>query len=120
MDPFPWVVYQLLSYSPGSWFLFLAIAALTGYFGRLLGILTGHVLIAALILCLDFLWIQAAMAAPGWDGSPDQDAVFLFGVVLRIVMINTCLLPISVGSMIASHRRENPKEQPAPELTRPD
>lgn len=112
--------YQLLTYSPMSWFLFVAIAALTGYFGRLLGILAGQILIAALILFFDFLWIRAEMAAPGWDGSPDQDAVFLFGVVLRIVMINTCLLPISVGSMIAAHRREHPEQRPAARLTLPD
>ena len=32
---------------------------------------------------LDFAWIRAEMDRPDWDGSPDQDAVFMFGMLLR-------------------------------------
>lgn len=120
MDPFPWVVFQLMSYSLGNWCLFVAIAVLAGYFGRLPGILAGHVVTAVLIAALDVSWIQSEMAAPGWDGSPDQDFGFLIGVVLRILLINAFLLPVGVmTALIAVHRRKLMEENPASKVSLP-
>jgi len=45
---------------------------------------------------LDFAWIREEMAKPEWDGAPDQDAVFLIGMMLR-VLIGSMLL---IGSFI--------------------
>ena len=41
---------------------------------------------------LDYVWLRDAMAAPGWDGTPDADALFMFGVFLRIACVSVLLL----------------------------
>ena len=49
----------------------------------------------AAVVVLDVRWIQAEVHNPVWNGQPDQDIVFTIGVVLRILLINTSLLPLS-------------------------
>jgi len=56
----------------------------------------GHIVIAGIVMFLDVRWIQVEMSQPGWDGVPDMDAVFFAGLILRIVVINTVLLPIAL------------------------
>ena len=91
-----WALSELASYGLWPWVLFLAIATSTAYLLRLPGVLLGHLLVAGAVVYLDVQWIQAEMAKPGWNGQPDQDFVFLLGVVARIVLVNTVLLPVSV------------------------
>jgi hypothetical protein len=43
------------------------------------------------------------MHRPGWDGQPDQDFVFMIGVLIRIVLINT-LLRVAAPPRL-NHRR---------------
>ncbi|MCE9603746.1 MAG: hypothetical protein K8U03_02460 [Planctomycetia bacterium] len=65
-------------------------------FGGLLGTLGGHVLVACAVVALDVAWIQSEMHNPNWDGAPDADLVFFFGVIVRVVLINTVLLPFAI------------------------
>ncbi|MGZ0173025.1 MAG: hypothetical protein ACKVHE_26110 [Planctomycetales bacterium] len=81
MLPVEILFYQLTTYSIGNWMVFLTIAVLFAYFGGILGIIAGHIITAVFVCISDVLWVQSVMAAPGWDGTPDQDFVFLFGTV---------------------------------------
>ncbi len=104
---------QLLVYGIAGWLLFVAVAFCGARFGGWLGIIGGHILVAVIIAYLDIRRIQAVMSAPGWNGVPDMDLVFEIGLLLRIVLVNTLLLPISIfafrqrflhhGSRVATH-----------------
>ena len=99
-------VLQLASY--GLFLVvFLGIAYYSAFRWGIGGMLAGHFVIAALITFLDVTWVQIAMNADGWDGAPDMDLVFMFGLLIRIVLTNTLLLPvIFVALRIRSASRE--------------
>jgi hypothetical protein len=65
---------------------------------RVPGVFLGHVLVAIAVGVLDVQWIQSEMRKPGWDPGvgPDQDFVFMIGVILRVLLINTVLLPVNI------------------------
>src|SRR5512133_2312878 len=102
-----WALSQIASYGVLPWLAFVSVAALTAYLLRTPGVLLGHLLVAGAVVYLDVQWIQAEMAKPGWNGQPDQDFVFLLGVVARIVLVNTVLLPVSVLALRL--RRRTPR-----------
>jgi len=91
-----WFLSQLVSY---GFFTLLAVVVCAYVFARKGGwpaVILGHLGIAALIIVLDIRWIQEEMSRSDWNGSPDMDIIFSFGVFLRILLINTLLLPISL------------------------
>jgi hypothetical protein len=90
------LISQLLSYSILTWLGFIAVAFIAARYLGWPGVILGHIALAAVIFGLDYRWIQSEMAKPGWAGQPDMDAVFFIGVLIRIILINTVLLPISV------------------------
>jgi 4-amino-4-deoxy-L-arabinose transferase-like glycosyltransferase len=94
-----WVFLQLVSYGVWPWLLFVAIALASAYLLRVPGIFFGHLLVAIAVVVFDVQWIQSEMRKPGWDGQPDQDLVFMTAMVLRIVLVNMTLLPISILAM---------------------
>lgn len=106
-----WALSQLCSYSVIAWFTFISMTLTAAYFGHGWGIIVGHVLVAFTVLWLDMRWIQAEMDAPGWDGVPDMDIVFQIAVLLRVILINTVLLPISLSSRWFSLRHTKAKPQ---------
>ena len=53
-------------------------------------------IVAALVFYLNASWIEAEMAKPGWDGSPDLDIVFLIAVLLRIALVSIVLSPVAI------------------------
>lgn len=83
----------------GLWWLpFVAMAFVSArYFGRR-GIIVGAVGLAILIYILDSMWITADMREHPEHGR-DADFVFLFGVLIRIVLFNTVLLPVTFIGM---------------------
>lgn len=99
------LVLQLASYG-----LFLGVFVLIAYYAAfrwgLGGMLAGHVVIAALITFLDVTWVQIAMNVEDWNGAPDMDLVFMVGLLIRIVLTNALLLPVTfVALWIRSTRR---------------
>ena len=48
-----------------------------------------------MIVVSDMQWIETEMRRSGWDGTPDMDAGFFLGVLMRILLVNTVLLPIT-------------------------
>ncbi|WP_037253119.1 MULTISPECIES: hypothetical protein [Rhodopirellula] len=101
-----WLLYQLLSYSLLLWLLFVAITGIASFVGRGWGIMIGHIAIALLVIWLDAQWVQSEIAKPDWDGAPDQDIVFIIGVLIRVVLINAMLLPVASASRwLSVHRR---------------
>ncbi len=107
-----WALSQLLSYPVHSWVLFVLITIAAAYIGHGGGIVAGHIMIAFAVLWFDVRWIQAEMNAPGWDGVPDVDVIFQFGVLLRVVLIDTVLLPLALFARWMSRRRIKTAMQP--------
>lgn len=89
------MISQLATYGIVGWMVFATLAFVAARFGRFWGIVAGQVLIALLVAVLDVQWIQAEMHRPSWDAQPDQDFVFTMGVLIRAVLVNTFLLPVS-------------------------
>ena len=95
---------QFLAYGILGWLVFVAVAFCAARFGGLLGMFAGHICIAVIVGVLDVRWVTSAMHAPGWDGAPDMDFVFMVGLVLRIVLINTFLLVVTIPALRAWRR----------------
>lgn len=101
-----WIVLQLLSYPPLCWLLFVEIALLASYFGGCVGILVGCFVVASAVLVLD---IDYAMT----HAYMDMDIVFTMGVMLRAVLINGVLLPVSaLGAFLKRRRRSRRTRDP--------
>ncbi len=115
---FKFMLLQLMSYSLLNWMAFISVAVLFAYFGKGLGIIAGHLVIAVLVGVFDVIWIQSIMAHPGWEGDPDQDIVFMLGVLLRIVLVNTALIPLSLFTLRTAVRRQQNFETQTLELLR--
>ncbi len=74
---------------PHGWLALAAMLFINGaicyrFGGRTLFFTIPVVVIAYWIL--DIGWIRSEIAKPGWDGVPDQDAVFILGMMLRGVV----------------------------------
>lgn len=97
-----WVIYlfqQLLSYSALSWVAFVAVAFMAARLGGLFGMFAGHLVIAALVIALDLHWVTTAMHAQDWQGTPDMDIIFMIGVIIRIILINSVLLAVTIPAL---------------------
>lgn len=99
-----WAMSELMSYTAWAWLLFVVITIVLGFLLRKPGLILARVLVAIAIVALDVQWIQSEMRKPDWAGAPDQDSVFLIGVALRVVLVNTVLLP--VGLLVCHWRAE--------------
>ena len=100
MGAFNWAFHELASYGLIPWALFFVIACTMTFLFRTPGIFLGHLLIAIAVVVLDVQWVQAEIYAPEWDGQPDQDAIFMLGVLIRIILINLVLLPVNVAVLL--------------------
>jgi len=65
----------------------------------------GFLVVTALIIFLDVRWVQAEMSKPGWDGTPDMDIIFDIGVLMRVLNLNTILLPITGVGILLRRRK---------------
>ena len=111
MTVLTWIVWQLYSYGIGSWLAFVFVAFCAARYGRWWLIPVGHVVVAAIICFLDVCWIEAEMGKPGWDGTPDMDVVFQLGFLMRVLLINTVLLPITaIGIWLRRYRHASSRE----------
>ena len=95
MQTLLFLFWQLASYSIVTWLVFIAIAFLTARHFPWWCIPIGHLVVAGTIYYLDVRWIRSEMSKPGWDGTPDMDIVFAIGMFIRIILVNTVLLPVS-------------------------
>ena len=104
-----YLLLQLGAYGPW-WLGFVAIAYLGARYMGLGGAFVGQILIAIVISVLDVRWIQEEMRRPGWNGVPDQDIVFYFGVMLRVILVNTVLLGVNAIGIRIRRRAQLPIE----------
>lgn len=54
---------------------------------------------------LDVAWIRQEMARPDWDGTPDQDAVFFIGILLRafigsMLLFGSCIVAMMIATRV--------------------
>ena len=97
--PVQWAVSQILSYEPLTWLAFIGVAASATYWGRWRGILAGQVLVAVLVSLMDVIY-QVHYAQ-----QMEMDAVFGMGVLARMLLINTTLMPVSGLALWLSCRK---------------
>jgi hypothetical protein len=109
MNVFLWAILQLLSYDPLTWMALIGIAFTAARLGGVLGMFAGHVVIAGIITVLDVRWVTAAMRQPDWNGLPDMDMIFLFGVVGRILLVNAVLLAVTVPALRLRRQARAPR-----------
>lgn len=88
-------LWQFLSYSIATWMTLAFIAFATARYFRWWWIPLGQLAVAVIVYWQDVSWVQTEMRKPNWDGTPDMDIVFMFGVLIRVVLINTALLPFT-------------------------
>jgi len=106
MEIATFILSQLLSYSIVTWFAFVLIALCAARYGGWWLVPLGHLAVAALIVFLDVRWIQSEMIKPGWNGLPDMDLTFFSGVLMRIILFNAVLLPVtSIGILLNRRKR---------------
>lgn len=114
MELIPALFWQLASYGVVAWLVFVAIAYLTARHFPWWCIPIGHLVVGGIIAFLDILWIHSEMSKPGWDGTPDMDIVFDIGMLIRIFLVNTLLLPLSfVGAGRRKSSRATTDDRPA-------
>lgn len=88
-------LWQFLSYSIVTWVALVCIAFATARYFRWWWIPLGQLAVAVIVYWQDVNWVQTEMRKPNWDGAPDMDIIFMFGVLIRVVLINTTLLPLT-------------------------
>jgi hypothetical protein len=86
---------SLAQYGVLRWIIFACVTFVSVRYARWLGMFVAHCVVAVIIAQHDIRWIEAAMKAPGWDGAPDMDGIFWVGVAIRIVLVNSLLLPVA-------------------------
>lgn len=94
-----WAIEQLLSYGLIPWIAFISIAAGAAYTGRWWVIISGQVVVAILVDYLDIVY-QSQHAA-----EMDADGIFAMGMLGRMLLINTVLLPLSAVVLLAAIQR---------------
>ncbi|MFO1491930.1 MAG: hypothetical protein U1F77_02135 [Kiritimatiellia bacterium] len=107
--------HELGFYSVPTWLAFGVIALGVARLFPPWCIPIGHLVVAAGIFWLDCAWVSEEMRQPEWDGAPDFDAVFAVGVLLRILLVNTVLLPLTLlGVLLRRRRFRRPESPPQP------
>lgn len=101
-----WIISQLTSYSALEWALFIAVTYSTARYLPWWCIPVGQLAVAFIIYWLDIDWITTEMNRPDWHGTPDMDIVFTIGVCIRIVLLNTTLLPIGFIGIWRRRRKQ--------------
>ena len=90
---------------PHGWLPLVAIlianGALCFRFGRRVLLITIP-LVGIAYGVLDVAWIQSEMAEPEWEGQPDQDAIFIIGVIVRGAVATILLFMTSVPVAVFS------------------
>lgn len=72
----------------------------------------GHFVVALIVCLLDIRLVATAMRAPDWDGTPDMDIVFYFGVIVRVLLINALLLAVSYLALRIRKRSRTTSNEP--------
>ncbi len=98
---------QLAGY--GAWWLvFLVTCYVVARFSFTWCIPCAHLAVASLIFYLDIRGLRVEMNRPEWNGVPSMDGVFMLGVVIRVLLVNTLLLPAT--ALGAWQKRRNKAE----------
>jgi hypothetical protein len=101
-----WALNEIIVYK--VWLLlFFAISLFGAYLFKWKGLLLSHTIVAIIIAFFDYKWIQERMKAPGWDGLPDMDLIFYFGVLARIATVNILSLPFALGIIFTKKAFQN-------------
>lgn len=109
MDLLLLILTDLPTYGILAWLGFVALAYVAARNVGGVGVIVGHVVLAMCIAWIDVRWVEQAMDQPGWDGVPDLDGLFVIGVLMRVVLINTLLLPVSFLGLYVARKSSDAK-----------
>ena|SRR5215471_5000769 len=98
-----YILLQLLTYGPW-WILFVALVFCVARYTPWFCVPLPFLAVAIVIYCVDFSWVQSEMRKPGWDGTPDLDMIFMFGLLIRIVLVSIVLTPVAVTGIVLRRR----------------
>ncbi|EMB18947.1 putative membrane protein [Rhodopirellula europaea 6C] len=71
------------------------------------GFVLSVLLVGAAYAILDQRWIRSEIDAPGWNGTPDQDAVFYLGVTIRLAFMSVILFATFAATLFFASRFGN-------------
>jgi uncharacterized membrane protein len=108
------LVEQLLSYHWVTWLCWIAFVFGVARLGGCLAVLFCPLLIAVSIVYLDVNWVIHEMKRPNVDDEnrPDMDIVFVFGIVIRVALINIVLSPVAWLGIHFHPSRSEPQASP--------
>lgn len=87
---------MFLEYEFYYWIVWCLVTFFTTKRFGLLGLLVAHLVVFLSIAVSDIYLMSEFMEKPEWDGTPDMDILFFLGIVIRVIIVNICLLPIGL------------------------
>ena len=104
MDLLKLPLYEITWYGLPLWCCFIAIAFCSTRYLRWAGLLLGPAALAIFICLLDAHWIFDQMKSHAESGRA-ADPAFVLGVLIRVLLFNTLLLPASILGLWLALRR---------------
>jgi hypothetical protein len=105
-----WALSLLFVYEGIFWLIFYSLVFLATYRFGWIAFLLSLFVMPWIVGFLDVQWIQREMSKPDWDGSPDMDFVFSFGVIVHIIMIG--FVQLLIGGLALFLRSRQLKATP--------
>ena len=85
----------------GNWWIaFIGVVYCATRYGRWFCIPVAFFLVACAVYSVDFNLIAGQMRKPDWNGVPDLDMIFMFGVLVRVVLVSFFLTPVAIVGML--------------------
>jgi hypothetical protein len=78
------------------WLVFGALTYCLARYGPWWCIPFGYLAVAVIIDQMHVAWITHEMSRLGWDGEPDMDIIFVYGILAHIGRVWMGLLPITI------------------------
>ncbi len=105
---------------PHGWVALISMLLINGAFcyrfgGRVLFMTIP--LLGIVYVVLDVAWIRQEMARTDWNGTPDQDAVFFLGILLRafigsMLLLGSCIVAMLIATSVRDASRTANRENP--------
>lgn len=98
------MVLELLADGLWLWVIWIAVTFISARKGGWQGVLVAHFVVAVMVVASDVAWVQAEINKPEWTGSPDQDLLFHWGCLFRVILVNSLLLPVGILGIVLRAR----------------
>jgi len=105
------LLYHLLTY--GAWWLaFVALVFCAARYTPWPCVPLSLLIVSYLIFHVDYTWVQTEMRKPDWNGLPDLDMIFMFGVLVRMALVSIVLTPVAIVGLRLRGRKRRGLHEP--------